>query len=73
MDLGERPPVEGVEEEAEPGQSKGAESSEHSWSPNEEFIKALLEMGISQNAAEKVDKIFNKLLSLLYKRLVILY
>lgn len=54
MDIGERPPVEGVEDETIAGQAKVAKASGNSWSPNEEFIKALVEMGVSRNAAEKV-------------------
>lgn len=53
MDIGERPPVEGVEDETIAGQAKVAKASGNSWSPNEEFIKALVEMGVSRNAAEK--------------------
>lgn len=52
MDIGERPPVEGVEGQAVASQPNVAE--ENLWSPNEEFVKALLDMGVSRNAAEKV-------------------
>ena len=54
MDIGERPPTEGVEDEASSGQPKVVQASEDHWSPNEEFVVALLEMGVSRNAAEKV-------------------
>ena len=55
MDIGERPPVEGVEDEAsDKSQKKLPTASASVWSPNEEFIQALLEMGVSRNAAEKV-------------------
>jgi hypothetical protein len=56
MDIGERPPVEGVENEGSDGQGKVAALAGHTWSANEEFIKALLEMGVSRNAAEKVER-----------------
>ena len=57
MDIGERPPVEGVEDEASDVKAQAAASPGQMWSANEEFIKALLEMGVSRNAAEKVQKI----------------
>ena len=53
MDIGERPAAEGVEDEAGDGKAKAAASPGLMWSANEEFIKALLEMGVSRNAAEK--------------------
>lgn len=55
MDVGERPPAEGIEAEAsaDGGQTKLDLAAGDSWSPNEDFIKALIEMGVSRNAAEK--------------------
>ena len=54
MDIGDRPPVEGVEDEASNSKVKLPTASANIWSANEEFIQALLEMGVSRNAAEKV-------------------
>lgn len=50
MDSTERGPAEGAEDIVE---GTGAASMAAAWCPNEEFLKALVEMGVSQNAAEK--------------------
>ncbi|XP_028402170.1 probable peptidyl-tRNA hydrolase 2 [Dendronephthya gigantea] len=54
MDIGERTPAEGIEGDKSPDQANAAlGASGTSWSPNEEYVKALIEMGVSRNAAEK--------------------
>lgn len=56
MEISERTPAEGIEGDKRPDQASVAHgASGTSWGANEEFVKALLEMGVSRNAAEKVD------------------
>lgn len=50
MDLDERKPAEGAEEAKE---GNLAAALPQPWRPNQHFVKALLEMGISKNSAEK--------------------
>ena len=52
VDLNERKPGEGAEDME--GQGNTASALSAPWSPNQEFVKALLDMGVSKNAAEKV-------------------
>lgn len=51
IDLKERKPGEGAEDMAELGNPAVALAA---WRPNQDLVNALVEMGVSSNAAEKV-------------------
>ena len=54
VDLEERGPAEGADSDVEDNNAAAAAAMAAAWCPNESFINALVEMGISRNAAEKV-------------------